>query len=166
VTAFYWVLAAVALQRLAELVLARRNTARLLARGGIEHGRGHYPLIVALHAGWLVALLVTVPVQEAVRWWVVGLYGIVQVARYWTMTSLGANWTTRIIVVPGEAPVRGGPYRWCRHPNYWVVSAELALLPLAVGAWQLALVFSALNGVLLRHRIRMEDAALGRRTGN
>ena len=164
-TAFHWIIAAVAVQRLAELVYARRNSAGLLARGGVDHGAGHYPLIMALHAAWLAALIVMVPVDAAVRWPVIALYGVVQVARYWTLVALGANWTTRIIVVPGEATVRRGPYRFVRHPNYWVVACELALLPLAVGAWQIALLISALNGVLLRHRIRVEDTALGRRTG-
>ena len=96
-------------------------------------------------------------------WPVVALYGVVQIARYWTIATLGSFWTTRVIVVPGEAPVRRGPYRFIRHPNYTVVVCEIALLPLAFGAWEIAGVFSVLNAALLAHRIRIEDAALGRR---
>ena len=150
----------VVLARLAELVLARRNTRRLLAKGGYEAGRKHFPLIVALHVTWILALAFFVPVDTPAQPPFLIAFLLVQVLRYWTLRSLGGRWTTRIIVVPGAALVTRGPYRWLRHPNYLVVAAEIALLPLAFGAWDIALVFSAANAAMLLHRIRVEEAAL------
>lgn len=151
----------VAAQRLAELAVARRNTARLLAQGAVEHGARHYPLIVLLHAAWLASLPLVVP---AGRWpdpWLLGLFVLLQPLRVWVIASLGGRWTTRVIVSPGLPPLRRGPYRWLRHPNYLIVAAEIALLPLAFGAWALALVFSVLNAiVLLGIRIPCESRAL------
>jgi len=160
----YPTLAVVALLRLAELVLARRNAARLLGQGGHEIGAGHYPLFFLLHGSWLVALaFVAAP---APRWpALLALFALLQLARGWTICSLGPFWTTRIITLPGAPLVRRGPYRWLRHPNYLIVAAEIALLPLAFGAVWLAVVFSALNAVLLWHRVRIEDAALAGRRG-
>ena len=159
-SAVAWVVGLVAAQRLAELALARRNTRRLLAAGGVETGAGHYPLIVALHAGWLAALIVLVPADEPVRWPFLTLYMLLQPIRLWIIASLGQRWTTRIIVLPGAAPVTRGPYRWLRHPNYAIVIAEIALLPLSFGAWAIATIFSVLNTLLLGWRIRIENAAL------
>ena len=159
-SALYAVVAVVALQRLAELALSRRNTRRLLAAGGIEVGAGHYPLLVFLHVAWLGALVVTVPADAPLRMAPFALYIAVQGLRYWAMAALGGNWTTRIITVPGRTPVRHGPYRYLRHPNYMVVACEIAVLPLVFGAWRIALVFTVLNGALLVHRIRIENAAL------
>jgi methyltransferase len=150
---------AVAAVRLAELMLARRNTARLLAAGGVEHGAGHYPLFFLLHGGWIVALLVAVPVSAAVNWWLIALYGLAGAGRYWSMASLGGRWTTRIIVLPDAPPVRGGPYRWLRHPNYLAVALEIPLLPAAFGAWHLAAGFGLANLALLAWRIRAEERA-------
>lgn len=149
----------VAAQRLGELVLARRNTRRLLARGGVEHGARHYPLIVLLHAAWLASLFLSVPAATAPNPWWLGLFVALQAGRAWAMASLGARWTTRVVVVPGRAPVRRGPYRFLRHPNYLIVALEIAVLPLAFGAWRLALVFSLLNAAILWVRIRAENAA-------
>lgn len=159
-TALYWVVALVGLQRLAELVHARRNTARLLARGGVETGRGHYPLIVLVHAAWLTSMVILIPAATAPDWGLIGVYAVLQIARYWTIRSLGPNWTTRVIRVPGDPLVRRGPYRYLRHPNYLVVSAEIALLPLIFGAWEIAIAFSVLNAGVLVLRIRTEDAVL------
>ena len=153
----------VAAQRLAELVLARRNTRRLLAEGGIEHGAGRYPLLVLLHAAWLAALFVLVPSDAGVSWPLVAVYLLLQAARLWVVTSLGRFWTTRVITLPGAPLVRRGPYRWLRHPNYLVVVGEIAVLPLAFGAWELAVGFSLANAVLLIDRIRIEDRALAAR---
>lgn len=152
----------VALQRLGELVLARRNTRRLLAAGAVETGAGHYPFMVALHAAWLGALFFLVPASAPVDPWLLSFYVLLQGGRVWVMVSLGRRWTTRIITVPGGKLVRHGPYRFVRHPNYLIVAGEIAVLPLAFHAWQLALVFSLVNGALLVHRIRVEDAALAR----
>ncbi len=159
----YVVVALVALQRLAELVYARRNEAGLRARGGVEIGARHYPLFVLLHGGWLLALAVLVDPAAPVSWPLLAIYLVLQAGRVWVVASLGPYWTTRIITVPDAPLVRTGPYRWFRHPNYVVVVAEIAVLPLAFGAWQIAFVFSALNAALLWHRIRVENAALAAR---
>ena len=155
----YLAIALVAMQRLIELVWARRNLGRLCARGGIEFGAAHYPLIVVLHAAWLAAMVVFVPADATPRPILLALYAALQPLRYWAIASLGEYWTTRIIVVPGAAPVRGGPYRYIRHPNYLVVALEIPLLPAAFGAWMVAAVFGVLNLGLLAYRIGVERAA-------
>ncbi len=152
----------VALQRLAEVGYARRNARRLLAAGGVEHGAGHYPLFVALHAGWLVALFALVPADAPANWGLLGLYGLLQLGRLWVIASLGGGWTTRVIVVPGAPLVTRGPYRFLRHPNYLVVALEIPVLPLAFGAWHIALAFGLANLALLAQRIRVEERALAR----
>ncbi len=154
------VLVLVALQRLAELAYARRNTRRLLAAGGHEIGAGHYPLVVALHALWLLSLAVFVPAAQPADWGLLALFVGLQGLRLWIVASLGRFWTTRIITLPGAPLVRRGPYRFVRHPNYLVVAAEIAVLPLAFGAWQIALIFSIANAALLAWRIRCEEGAL------
>ncbi|GAB2175825.1 isoprenylcysteine carboxyl methyltransferase family protein [Dongia sp. agr-C8] len=154
----------VTLQRLIELVIARRNTRRLLAEGAVEIGAGHYPLLVLLHTSWLAALWTFTLSGQATLWApAVAGYGAVEIARVWVMTTLGRYWTTRIIVPPSAPVVRRGPYRFLRHPNYWVVAFEMALLPLALGSWTLALVFSALNAAALYWRIRIEEGSLAPR---
>lgn len=157
------VLALVTLQRLAELVLARRNTRILLAAGGVEHGAAHYPLFVLLHAGWLGAMALLIPADAPASWPLLGLFALLQAGRLWVITSLGRFWTTRIITVPHAALVRHGPYRFLRHPNYAIVAAEIAVLPLAFGAWAIAAVFSLFNAALLARRIRVENGALAGR---
>jgi len=157
------VLLFVSLQRLAELIHARRNEARLRAAGGIEHGAGHYPLIIGLHAAWLASLWIWIPHDAPVVWWALGGFVVAELFRLWVLVSLGRWWTTRIITLPGAPLVRHGPYRLMRHPNYAVVVAEIALLPLAFGAWQIALVFSLLNAVILAWRIPIEARALADR---
>ncbi len=150
-------------QRLVELADARRNSRRLLAEGGVEVGARHYPAIVALHAAWLVALAVTVPADTPANLPLLAGFIALQGVRLWVLASLGRYWTTRVITVSGAPLVRRGPYRFMRHPNYLVVIAEIAVLPLIFGAWQIAAIFSALNVALLAHRIRVEDAALAPR---
>jgi methyltransferase len=152
-------LALVTAQRLGELVLARHNTARLLARGAFEVAPGHYPLIVLLHGAWIVGLWVlawnaplSLPLAAA--------FLVVEALRVWVLMSLGERWTTRIIILPGATLVRRGPYRFFPHPNYAVVCAEIALLPLVWGLWWYALLFTALNAAVLFVRIRAENAAL------
>jgi methyltransferase len=153
----------VAAQRLSELVVAQRNTRRLLREGGREIGARHYPLFVLLHGGWLVAMFLLIPSSAPALVSLLAIFAILQLLRVWIVLTLGRYWTTRIITVPGAPLVRHGPYRFLRHPNYVVVIGEIALLPLAFGAWQIALVFSILNLALLWHRIRIEDAALAAR---
>ena len=157
------VVALVALERLAELWQARRNTRALLGAGGVEVGRGHYPLIVGLHAAWLLAILLAVPREAGVSVPLLIAFAVLQGLRLWVLMSLGRFWTTRVITLPGAPLVRRGPYRYLRHPNYLVVAAEIAVLPLAFGAWAVAAVFSALNAALLTWRISMEDQALAPR---
>ncbi len=155
----------VAAQRLAELVVAQRNTGRLVAAGAVEHGRGHYPLIVLLHATWLASLPLAVPGDRWPDTALLGLFLGLQAIRLWIIATLGRRWTTRVLVLPGEVPVRRGPYRYCRHPNYAVVAAEVPLLPLAFGAVAHAAVFGLANLALLAWRIRVEDAAWGAAAG-
>jgi methyltransferase len=153
------VLGFVTIERLGELILARRNTKRLLAAGAAEYGAWHYPLIVALHAAWLVSLWVAALGRPVSLFWLI-LFAILQGLRLWVLTTLGARWTTRIIVLPGAPLVARGPYRLMRHPNYAVVVGEIAVLPLALGLPLVALVFSLANAALLTVRIQAENAAL------
>jgi methyltransferase len=150
-------------QRLGELVIANRNTRRLLERGGREIGAGHYPLFILLHTAWLASLAIFVPLDRQPHVELIGLYLLLQLGRIWVITSLGPYWTTRIITLDEAPTVRRGPYRFLRHPNYLVVAAEIAVLPLAFGAWRLALVFSLLNALLIAYRVRVEEQALAPR---
>ena len=159
----HWLVLLVAAQRLGEVAWARRNERRLRAAGGVEIGARHYPLFFVLHGSWLAALWLLVAADAPVIWPLLVLFGLLQAAGVWVIACLGRYWTTRIISVPGTPLVLRGPYRWLKHPNYLVVAGEIAILPLAFGAWPVALVFSAFNGLLLRHRIRVEDAALAPR---
>lgn len=159
----------VAVQRLFELVLARRNERRARARGAVERGQGHYFLIVALHTLWLVSTLVEGLVRgpELPAFWPVplALFLLVQPLRYWAIFSLGERWNTKILVLPGERPVRRGPYRYLDHPNYVVVAVEILTFPLIFGAWITALVFTVLNAAILSVRIREENRALSEFSG-
>ncbi|HVP62535.1 MAG TPA: isoprenylcysteine carboxylmethyltransferase family protein [Myxococcaceae bacterium] len=159
-------LALVALERGVELGLSARNARIARARGGVETGRGHYPVMAAFHGVFLVACALEVvllrrPFPGAIGWVALAAVLGAQALRYWAITTLGWRWNTRIVVVPGTAPVTGGPYRFLRHPNYLAVIAEMAALPLVHGAWLTALVFSLGNAGLLRVRIRAEEQALG-----
>jgi len=153
------ILALVTLQRLGELVLAQRNTGRLLARGGIEVAAGHYPLLVVLHGAWLLGLWFFASTGAINLFWL-AVFVALQGVRVWVIATLGQRWTTRIIVVPGEARIRRGPYRFVDHPNYLVVIGEIAALPLAFGLVDFAIVFSILNALALFIRIRAESQAL------
>jgi len=163
VTALYWTLTLVALQRLIELVRARSNTARLRRRGAVEADAGAYPFYVLLHAGWLTSLAIFVPVATSPDWLLLGIFALLQLGRIWVIASLGGYWTTRIINLPDAPLVRTGPYRYVRHPNYLLVIAEIAVLPLAFGAAAIAAIFSALNLVLIARRIRIENRVLAPR---
>jgi methyltransferase len=157
------ILTLVTLQRLGELVLAQINTKRLMARGAIEVGAAHYPLIVALHAAWLIALWVCGP-EQMVSLPLLAIFVVLQALRVWILATLGPRWTTRIIVLSSEPLVAAGPYRFMAHPNYAIVIGEIAVLPLALHLPVLALIFSALNAIVLIIRIRTEARALGERT--
>ena len=152
-------LAFITAQRITELWWARENERRLFAAGGIEYGRAHLPLMVLLHAAWIVgmwALAYDRPVDPIFLMLVL----LLQIARFWVLISLGRRWTIRVIVVPGERLIARGPYRFLRHPNYAVVTGEIAAVPLALGLPLYAMVFSVLNAVVLAIRVSAEDAAL------
>jgi methyltransferase len=153
------ILAAVTLQRAGELVVSRHNTSRLMARGAVEVAPRHYPLIVVVHAAWLISLWVfgrDQPVNLAF----LGGYLVLQGLRFWVLWTLGGRWTTRIIVLPERPLVAAGPYRFLSHPNYAVVAGEIAVLPLALGLPLVAAVFTVLNAVILAIRISAENRAL------
>ncbi len=161
---------AVALERVIELVLARRNTAWAFARGAVEHGRAHYPWMVALHMFLLLGsvaepIVVSRAFNASSFSAGAAVVALAQGLRWWTIATLGRRWTTRVIVIPGLPLVKGGPFRFLRHPNYLAVATEVAALPLACGAWGTAVVCSVVNGVLMAVRIPCEEAALGMRSG-
>ena len=153
------VLSLVTLQRLGELWLSARNTARLKAKGAYEVGREHYPLLVALHAAWLGALWLLGWDRPAALPWL-AIYLVLQALRAWVLLTLGPRWTTRIIVVPGAPLVDRGPYRFLSHPNYAVVVGEIFVLPMVFGLVEAAIVFSLVNALVLAIRIRSENLAL------
>jgi methyltransferase len=167
-TSFAWfvvLIGAVALERLAELVVARRNERWSRSHGAIEVGAGHYPLIVALHTGLLVGALLEVglasrPFLPALGWPMLVLVIGSQALRWWCIATLGRQWNTRILVIPGARRITAGPYRWLPHPNYVAVVVEGAALPLVHTAWLTAVAFTVLNAVLLRTRITAENRAL------
>ena len=153
------ILGLVTLQRAGELVLSRYNTHKLLARGAVEIAPRHYLLIVAVHAAWLISLWVFGH-DQPVNIVALILYVVLQGFRFWVMQTLGWRWTTRIIVLPEQPLVSGGPYRFLSHPNYAVVAGEIALLPLALNLPLLAAVITILNAAVLAIRIRAENRAL------
>ena len=161
-------LALIALERLVELVVSKRNLNWALARGGREHGFGHFPFMVALHTGLLAACLIEAffrPFVPALGWPMLAVVLAAQALRWWCITTLGHRWNTRIIVVPGLVLVDRGPYRWFRHPNYVAVVLEGIALPLVHTAWLTALVFTVVNAGLLRIRIGAENSAMAQAVG-
>ncbi len=158
---FYLVLGAVVLQRLLELGIARRNARYIRSLGGYEVGAGHYKYIVCLHALFFISLIIESRNPPAWWWLPFSLFLAAQFVRYWCISSLGRHWNTRIFVLPGAPLVARGPYRYLRHPNYWVVVLELATLPLTFSAYRTAVFFSLMNLWLLwRIRIPLEEQAL------
>ena len=158
-TSAEFILALVTLQRAAELVVSSRNTSKLRARGAFEVAPRHYPFVVAVHAAWLISLWLfgrDQPLNAVALLLYIALQGL----RLWVMWTLGARWTTRIIILPGEPLVAAGPYRLLPHPNYAVVAGEIAILPLALGLPWLAALFTVLNATVLFIRIRAENRAL------
>lgn len=163
--AFTVLVGLVALERLAELVVSKRNAAWSLARGGVETGQGHYPAMVVLHTGFLAAMLLEAWLRRPdppplLAWTMLAVVLAAQGLRWWCILTLGRRWNTRVIVVPGLPPVRSGPYRLTSHPNYVAVVAEGLALPLVHGCWMTALGFTVLNAWLLTVRIRTENTAL------
>ena len=164
-TAFTVLVVLVGLERLAELVVSKRNAAWSFERGGVESGFSHYPFMVVLHTGLLLGALVEAyarrpDVPSALAWSMLVVVVLTQALRWWCIATLGRQWNTRVIVVPGLAPVRGGPYALMRHPNYVAVVVEGVALPLVHACWITAVVFTVLNAVLLTVRVRVENTAL------
>ena len=153
------IMALVTIQRLGELVLAKRNTARLLAAGGYEIGAAHYPVIVAFHTAWILGLWWLASTQP-VNWYLVGVFAVLQALRVWVITTLGSRWTTRIIRVPGETLVVRGPFRFLNHPNYAIVTGEIFILPLAFGLVWFSIISGLINIIILGWRIHVENNAL------
>jgi methyltransferase len=153
------ILAFVTLQRLAELLIARRNTAALLANGGREIGAAHYPIIVVFHAAWLLGLWYFARGQD-VNWILFAVFAVLQAARVWVLATLGPRWTTRIILMSEKPLVVGGPFKFMNHPNYFVVACEIFVLPLAFGLVAFALIGGVINLLILAYRIRIEEQAL------
>lgn len=148
-----------AVQRLAELVHARRNEAAARARGAVEVGAAHYPMIVGMHTAWLAAVVLEGRRSTQIRLVPVAVLAAAQALRYWAIRSLGPQWTTRVIIDPTARPVTGGPYRFLAHPNYVAVAVEIAAFPLVYGARRTAVTFSIVDALVLRHRVRIEDHA-------
>ena len=159
--------AVVGLERIAELVVSKRNLAWSRARGGVEFGSGHYPAMVILHTGLLLGCLAEVfwldrPFLPMLGWPMLAVVIAAQALRWWCIATLGQQWNNRVVVVPGAPRVTGGPYRLMSHPNYIAVIVEGIALPLVHSAWITACVFTVLNAVLLTTRINTENAALAR----
>ncbi len=167
---YYALLAVIACERVAELTVSQRHAAALLRRGGVEYGRGHFPVMVALHTGLLAGCLIEPlaahrPFIPALAWPMIAVVVAANALRWWCIATLGPRWTARVIVIPGLPLVRSGPYRWFAHPNYVAVVVEGAALPLAGSAWITACAFTAANAVLLTVRLRCETRALAAAAG-
>lgn len=163
--AYLALIAAVAVERVAELVVSKRNLAWSRERGGTEFGAGHYPVMVVLHTALLIGCIVEVvalhrPFIPSLGWPMLAVVIATQVLRWWCISTLGHHWNTRVVVIPGAERVTGGPYRFLPHPNYLVVVVEGIALPLVHSAWITAIVFTVLNAALLRTRLKVENTAL------
>jgi len=165
VTAYILLIVAVAAERLAEMVVSARHARWAFERGGVEYGQTHFPVMVSMHAALLVACVVEVvaadrPFLPWLGWPMLAVVLAAQALRWWCIATLGNQWNTRVIVVPGLPLVSAGPYRWLRHPNYLAVALEVAALPLVHTAWVTALLFTSANAAVLSVRIRVEERAL------
>ncbi len=162
---YYLLILAVGVERLAELVVSKRHARWAFERGGVEHGRSHYPVMVAIHVGLLAGCVAEVALTDRpflpwLGWPMLAIVVLSQALRWWCIKTLGPRWNTLVIVVPGLPLVTKGPYRWLRHPNYVAVVAEGIALPLVHSAWITALAFTVLNAFVLAKRIKVENAAL------
>jgi methyltransferase len=153
----------VLLQRGFEELYSRRNTRRLIAEGAHEEGRDYYPVVAVTHLAWLASVFFLIPVQAPVSLPIIFVYLALQLLRYWAIGALGQHWTYRIITSDDAPRVLAGPYRYLRHPNYWVTVAEVAVLPAAFGAYALGAIMAAIEFVVLAYKSRLEDAALAAR---
>jgi methyltransferase len=153
------------IQRGAEEVHSARNTRALLARGAREEGANYYPVVAVVHMSWIASLFFLIPPDAHPFWPVIGLYVVLQAARYWVIATLGPYWTHRIITLDEPPIVSSGAYRFLKHPNYAITVAETLLLPLAFSAVAVALIMTAIWVAVLNYKIRLEDAALAARHG-
>jgi methyltransferase len=163
---YYLLILAVGIERLVELLVAKRNARWALAHGGKEFGHNHYPVMVVLHTALLLGCVIEVwalhrPFLPWIGWPMLAVVAVSQVLRWWCVTTLGRRWNTRVIVLPKSQLVQSGPYRWIHHPNYVAVVAEGVALPLVHGAWLTAIGFTVANALLLTVRIKVENSALG-----
>ena len=163
---FIWVMLYVVISRLSELCLSHYNTKRLLQQGAQSHHDGHYKFIILCHAGWIISLLILTPMDSHANMLFLLLFIMVQILRYWVLWTLGRYWTTRIISLPNAPLVKKGIYRYIKHPNYMVVVLEFMLLPSIFAQYEIAIIFSLLNGCLLFYRIKCENKVLALRAKN
>ena len=159
----YVILGLVGLQRLVELIYSAHNAKALRARGAVEVGAGHYPLLVAIHAAWFLAMAASIDATTSIQAGFLATFILLQLGRAWVLLTLRSYWTTRLFHLENVPTIRSGPYRFLRHPNYLVVAGEIAALPPAFGLWRIAIVLSLLNGAVLLWRIRIENSFLVRR---
>lgn len=156
-----WIaLAVVAAQRIVTVIYSARNTKKMLAAGGVEVGKAQFPMIALAQFAWLASMAIIIPAHANPNWWILGAAAIVEIFHCRAIASLGPYWSTRVVLVPGARLVRRGPYGILRHPNYAAVLAEIVLLPLAFGRWDIALIFGALYAALILWRVRDEDRLL------
>lgn len=165
-TVFLIVMAVVILQRLTELAISARNIRRLMQKGAVEYGEGHYKFIVALHTLFLLSMFAEYFIRHSagklgnISVLFLVIFAVLQIVRFWIISSLGENWNTKIVRIPGQPLVKRGPYRFFSHPNYAVVSMEIVFLPMAFGLYYTAAVFTLLNAAVLHVRIKEENKAL------
>ena len=162
---FYIFFALIIIQRILELYIAKKNSFYIQKQGGYEVGGTHYPLIVALHIAFLISLFIESSYRAVLsEYWLFpfSLFLLAQGLRFWAMLSLGRHWNTRIYVLPQARPVKRGPYRFFRHPNYTVVMLEMITIPLTFSAYVTAVIFPMLNAILLSIRIKIEEQALSK----
>ena len=159
----YLIVGLTALQRIGEVIYANYNTKRLKAAGAVEVGARHYPLFFLLHGSWLLAILLGTPANAPIDHGLLALFILLQAGRLWVIATLGKYWTTRIITLPSAPLIKNGPYRFLRHPNYMVVVAEIAVLPMVFGDWFIMIIWSIANALLLGWRIHVENTALQER---
>src|SRR3972149_7594213 len=164
--AFWLFLLFVILQRLTELLIAKRNERTLKAQGGIEFDKNGYRVIVIMHVAFFVSLICEKVFLSRMlnSYWIIfaALFGVAQFLRYWAIKSLGVYWNTKILVLPNHQLINRGPYKYLRHPNYIAVIMELAVIPLLFSCYITPIVFSVINLLLLNRRVRVEEMVLYR----
>ncbi|MDB5139408.1 MAG: Isoprenylcysteine carboxyl methyltransferase family protein [Mucilaginibacter sp.] len=147
------------LQRLSELFIARKNEKWLLANGAIQYGQSHYPFMISLHTMFIVSLIVEYILRGGtpISWIFLGLFLVILSFKFWALSSLGKYWNTKIYRIPGVYPVKKGPYKFLKHPNYIEVICEIAIIPLVFHLYYTAIIFTILNAIMLTVRIRVEN---------